>query len=680
MDFDHSNQEMENAYQMAIRTRRSFFLTGRAGSGKTTFLKAIQKESTKRFVVLAPTGVAAINAGGQTIHSFFGFGFGVQGPEEIGKLNSSKIDVIKHIDSIIIDEVSMVRCDIIDGIDRTLRYYLRSSDPFGGIQMIFVGDLFQLEPIAKPGDKKILKEIYGTEECYFYNSKVIKSLNLPKIEFLKIYRQSDTSFIHILDHFRTGKVTYSDLALVNSRVAKTSDKEYQVTLTSYVRDADLINETRLAALDGDIISFEAEYEGDVNKCRDIAEPLLRLKKGAQVMFIKNDCEKRWYNGTIAKISDISEEGIVVAKENGDKYVLDRESWDVYEYEYDKIAKKCNPRVVGRVTQYPIRLAWAITIHKSQSLSFDHLAIDFGWGAFSNGQTYVALSRARSLEGLELIRPITYRSVKVSRDVLRFSSSYNDRQQIELELTIGEAENEYITRKDIDGAALKLFQMSKDEAAKGRIAFAYELFNRSMSYVINDSCLNGQQWDMIPSSGLESNILNAAGLFYSGKPSSAYEILKEHEHLLKDNFSAQYIKARICRVLNNKTGFLEAYYQMTDLYRSSIDNGIDSPAFKKFRYLMSTEGFDKLGEDGLQIVIKLIRENPEYLPLYVSLKHIVNCNGTESDNATINTTNPLVTMIHDRTVSKETFLECLRTHHKEQGVIWSSFQNHIKKMA
>lgn len=680
MTIDHTNIEMRNAYEMAIKTRRSFFLTGRAGTGKTTFIKEVQKDSNKCFVILAPTGIAAINAGGQTIHSFFGIGFGVQGPGEIGNLSPSRVEVVKNIDTIIIDEVSMVRCDTIDCIDRTLRYYRESSYPFGGVQMIFVGDLFQLEPVAKPADKKIIQAIYGTEECYFYNSKVIGTLNLPKIEFLKIYRQTDNSFISLLDHFRTGKVTYSDLTLINSRVGKLSDREYKVSLTSYVRDADLINENRLAALDGNIYSFEAEYEGDVNKCRDIAEPLLRLKKGAQVMFIKNGCEKRWYNGTIAKISDISEEGIIVAKENGDKYVLDRESWDVYEYEYDKMAKKCNPRVVGRVTQYPIRLAWAITIHKSQSLSFDHLAIDFGWGAFSNGQTYVALSRARSLEGLELIRPITYRSVKVSRDVLRFSSSYNDRQQIELELTIGEAENEYITRKDLDGAALKLYQMSKDEASKGRIAFAYELFNLSMSYVINDSCLNGQQWDMIPFSGLESIILNAAGLFYSRKPSSAYEILKEQEHLLKDNFSAQYIKARICQVLNNKTGFLEAYFQMTDLYRSSIDNGIDSPAFKKFRYLMSTEGFDKLGEDGLQIIIKLIRENPEYLPLYVSLKHIVNCNGTESDNATINTTNPLVTMIHDRTVSNETFLECLRTHHKEQGVIWSSFQNHIKKMA
>lgn len=443
MNPDTSNREMCNAYELATKTRRSFFLTGRAGTGKTTFLKAIQEENTKRMIVLAPTGVAAINAGGQTIHSFFGLGFGVLGPGEIGTLNSTKISVVNNIDAIIIDEVSMVRCDIMDCIDRTLRHYRHSSFPFGGVQMILVGDMFQLEPIAKPEDKAILKTIYGNEECYFYNSRVIQSLNLPKIEFLKIYRQNDEHFIKLLEHFRTGRVTYSDLSLVNTRVVKSinNNENYKVTLTSYVRDAELINETKLVSLPGELYSFEAEFEGNVNGGREVAETLLRLKKGAQIMFTKNDADKRWVNGTIAIVTSISEVGIIVSKEDGEQIVLDRETWDICEYVYDPSVKSCKKRIVGRVTQYPVRLAWAITIHKSQSLTFDHVAIDFGWGAFSNGQAYVALSRARTLEGIDLIRPVTYRSVKVSQNVLQFSTSYNDRQQIELELSAGEAENE-----------------------------------------------------------------------------------------------------------------------------------------------------------------------------------------------------------------------------------------------
>lgn len=678
MTIDHTNIEMRNAYEMAVKTRRSFFLTGRAGTGKTTFIKEVQKDSNKCFVILAPTGIAAINAGGQTIHSFFGIGFGVQGPGEIGNLSPNRIEVVKSIDAIIIDEVSMVRCDIIDCIDRTLRYYRESSFPFGGVQMIFVGDLFQLEPVAKPADKKIIQAIYGTEECYFYNSKVIGALSLPKIEFLKIYRQSDNTFISLLDHFRTGRVTYSDLSLINSRVGKHTDREYKVSLTSYVRDADLINENRLAALDGNIYSFEAEYEGDANKCRDIAEPLLRLKKGAQVMFIKNDFEKRWCNGTIAIVVDISEDGILVAKENGEQYVLERETWDVYEYEYDKITQKNKPTIVGSVTQYPVRLAWAITIHKSQSLSFDHLAIDFGWGAFSNGQAYVALSRARTLEGLELIRPITYRSVKVSRDVLKYSASYNDQQQIDREITIGETENEYITKKDNDGAAIKLLEMARFEAEKGRVSFAYELLNRSMSYVISDDCLFGITWNVIPYSGLESVILNAAGLFYSGNPSAALEYLVKNDHLIDNNFTALYIKARTCQVLEKDSDFYETYVQLLDLYKSSLDNGIDSPAFKKYRYMMATIGFDKCGEDGFHVIKRLIRENPEYYKLFVVLKHIVNCVGITAEKVTASNANPLVRMLFDSAISEDCFLEYLKTSYNEQGEIWGSFMRVIQK--
>lgn len=681
MNPDTSNREMCNAYELATKTRRSFFLTGRAGTGKTTFLKAIQEEESKNIIVLAPTGVAAINAGGQTIHSFFGLGLGVLGPCEIGTLNSTKISVVNNIDAIIIDEVSMVRCDIMDCIDRTLRHYRHSSFPFGGVQMILVGDMFQLEPIAKPEDKAIIKSIYGKDEYYFYNSRVIQSLNLPKIEFLKIYRQNDEKFISLLEHFRKGRVTYSDLSMVNTRVVDSinDNENYKVTLTSYVRDADLINETKLVALPGELYSFEAEYEGRVNGGREVAETLLRLKQGAQIMFTKNDPDKRWVNGTIAVVTSISEDGITVSKEDGMQVVLELETWDICEYVYDSSVKSCKKRVVGRVTQYPVRLAWAITIHKSQSLTFDHVAIDFGWGAFSNGQAYVALSRARSLEGIDLIRPVTYRSVKVSQNVLQFSTSYNDRQQIELELSAGEAENEYIARKDTDGAAKKMLEMSLEAAVNGKLAFAYELLNRAMSYVIDDTCLMGITWIGIPNSGVESIVLNAAGHLYSGRPARAANLLEQYRSQLEGNFTALYLRARACESSGNMSGFYQMYCQLTEILYSSIDNGIDSPAFKKLRYIMATKGFDLYGEDAFPIILRLIKENPEYDKLYVALMHIVRSKNVANQDEEEMVTNRLLSMLYNNNVSVEDFVDAIREERDMHSPVWISFKSQLTKL-
>ena len=672
---------MCDAYEMVMKTRRSFFLTGRAGTGKTTFLRAIQEEKSKSMIILSPTGVAAVNAGGQTIHSFFCLGLGVIGPGEIGTLNSAKTSVVNSIDTIIIDEVSMVRCDIMDCIDRTLRHYRHSSFPFGGVQMVFVGDMFQLEPIAKSEDKAIIKLIYGKEECYFYNSRVIQSLNLPKIEFLKIYRQSDESFITLLEHFRTGRVTYSDLSLINTRVVgpTTNNEDYKITLTSYVRDAELLNESKLASLPGELYSFEAEYEGNINSGRDVAESHLRLKKGAQIMFTKNDPNKRWVNGTITIVTSISEEGIIVSKENGEQIALERETWDICEYVYDPSIKCCKKTVIGRVTQYPVRLAWAITIHKSQSLTFNHVAIDLGWGAFSNGQAYVALSRAISLEGIDLVRPVTYRSVKVSQNVLQFSTKYNDRQQIELELNAGEAENEYIARKDNDGAAIKLFEMCREEAVNGRISFAYELLNRAMSYVIDDSCLLGTPWTEIPNSGIESALLNAAGFFYSGNPVKAADFLTKYENQLDGNFTAFYIKARTCELQGNMAGFRQAYYQMMEVFHSSIDNGIDSPAFKKYRYMMATKGFDYYGEDSLPIILRLIKENPEYDLLYIALRHIAKSDLTLYFNVGDMASNRIISMLYDNNIQTEDFVNAIREERNRKSLIWDGFISQIMKI-
>lgn len=377
-----TNPEQYNACQMIANTRHSFFLTGKAGTGKTTFLKKIQEEVAKNFLVLAPTGLAAINVGGQTIHSFFGFKFGVLGPGETGTLNPNKIALVRHIDTIIIDEVSMVRCDLIDAVDRTLRLYRKNSAPFGGVQMVFVGDMFQLEPVALPQDREIFYEIYGTDRCYFYKANVIRRYDLPKIEFLKIYRQSDPIFIEILDHFRTGNVTMRDVMRLNSRyvVPGMESDRLKITLATNNKVAKRIKDDRMAGLDSEAFVYTAIHEGDTRTLKDSVESELLLKEGAQVMFTRNDSLSRWVNGTLGTVKKLTQDGIVVKLDNDVEVDVDKAVWEVVEQEYNKEKKTCERRVVGRLQQYPLRLAWAITIHKSQGLTFDRVAIDLGPGA------------------------------------------------------------------------------------------------------------------------------------------------------------------------------------------------------------------------------------------------------------------------------------------------------------
>ena len=327
---------MQNAYNLIARTNKSFFLTGRAGTGKTTFLKNIRKHVAKKFIVLAPSGIAAINAGGQTIHSFFGFNFSVQGPLSYGKMNSNKISIVQNVDTIILDEVSMVRCDIIDAIDRTLRECRHSSLPFGGIQMVFVGDLFQLPPVITGEHRELIKQLYGDQSGLFYKANCLKENPLPKIEFKKIYRQNDKEFIELLERFRMGSVSLVDLMKINRNVAepsKADDGEMRVTLTVYKEDAKVINETRLAQLPGETWKYESSYSGNASKLKDVVEDSLELKVGAQVMFLRNDYEGRWANGTIGRITSLDDDKIGVELSDGEEYIIERESWEAFDYQY-----------------------------------------------------------------------------------------------------------------------------------------------------------------------------------------------------------------------------------------------------------------------------------------------------------------------------------------------------------
>ena len=678
--FDENNTELQNAYRMIADTNQSIFLTGRAGTGKTTFLKAVVENVDKRFVVLAPTGIAAINVDGVTIHSFFGFDFGVQESGNVGDVNTESIRIIRKLDTIIIDEVSMVRCDIIDAIDRSLRRWRRTSEPFGGVQMVFVGDLFQLPPVTKNDAADYLYSIYGTRNFYFYNAKVFANVTLPKIELKKVYRQTDLEYIGILDRFRMGCVTSRDLDIINSRVKDGAyyDDDLTLTLTSYNKDADLINKTRLDELGGKTFVYDAIITGKVKSFDGAVEQLV-LKRDAQVMFTKNDSEgHRWVNGTIGIITDISEDNITVKLKDGEQYSVERTTWECFQYSYNSDTEKYERVVVGSVTQFPLRLAWAITIHKSQSLTFDKIKIDFGRFAFADGMAYVALSRCRSLEGLTLLKPITFKSVRVSDNVLEFATTFNDARVIENELTVGEALSEYQKRNDYDGAAVKLYDMACAKAEAGDTMCAYDWMNRSMSWLADDECLMGHPWKTLPNRDKYSIVLNAVGLFYSGHTDESLRLLRNIVGTQGNNFNALYLKARCLEQKGRWKEVRVLYGEMENIQKEAEDNGMDSTTYRKLKYRQTILSDKLYGCVNLKPLCRLIAENPYYDKYHISARHIILSHVDCVDINDLND-NPLVLLSVNAEKADDVFLGELAKERSERTGDWSRYKSFISNV-
>ncbi len=449
------NPQLQLAFEFVQFTNQNIFLTGKAGTGKTTFLHQLKKRSPKRMVVVAPTGVAAINAGGVTIHSFFQISFGPQMPQDPGKprpvevqeddrvaagikrFSKEKINIIRSLDLLVIDEISMVRADILDSIDEVLRRFKNRNKPFGGVQLVMIGDLQQLAPVVKEDEWEILKNYY--DNCYFFSSHALKRSNFIGVELRHIYRQSDPTFINLLNQIRENKISEQVLTELNKRYIpdfNPPEQEGYITLTTHNSQARQINQSKLGKLTTKTYRFEAQVEGEFPEYAYPNDPELTLKVGSQVMFVKNDTsrEKQFYNGKIGKITAIDDE-LIEVQCPGDQFPIrvEKTEWQNARYILNETTQEIDETVIGTFTQFPLKLAWAITIHKSQGLTFEKAIIDARL-SFAHGQVYVALSRCKTLEGLVLRTPIATQSVKNDSTVISFTNEVErnqpDKQKLE----------------------------------------------------------------------------------------------------------------------------------------------------------------------------------------------------------------------------------------------------------
>lgn len=414
------NSEFNAVLDLIENQGQNLFITGRAGTGKSTLLSVLKKTTRKNAAVVAPTGIAALNVGGQTIHSFFKLPPKMINPGELTKRKNHRF--YKKLKLLIIDEISMVRADLMDCIDVFLRANKEVNEPFGGVQLVVFGDLFQLPPVVSSQfERQIIKEKYGNP--YFFSANVFDEFDLKMVELRTVYRQTEKRFINLLDNIRLRQLDHEIMEEINERYSEKIPEDIAITLCSTNASVNSINNEKLKAIPSTVHEYRAELTGNFNERLAPADQHLWLKEDAQVMFVKNDTEGQFVNGTLGRVVKLSEDTIVIAIiKNGEvKHVnVDKAEWEMNVYEVDpEKPDKFRTRVIGTFKQYPLRLAWAITIHKSQGKTFDNVIIDLGRGAFDYGQTYVAMSRCRTLEGITLRKKIRPQDIMVDQAIVEY---------------------------------------------------------------------------------------------------------------------------------------------------------------------------------------------------------------------------------------------------------------------
>ena len=656
---DPLNEEQQKAFELVKDTNASLFITGKAGTGKTTFIKRIQQEIKKNFLVVAPTGIAALKVEGQTIHSVFRFPFGLITPEtrlwgdfkDKPQLYQKSISLLALVDTIIVDEVSMVRCDLVDAMDRILRRVMSTNQPFGGKQVVFVGDLCQLPPVARQDDMEILSSYYGGGTPFFYKAHVLRRVNLPKIEFTKVYRQTDGEFIELLNKMRTGETSMSDLELLNQHIGLADDTDdFFITLATRNDVANAINKCKLDELDDE----EQYYDGTVTgnfKTDDCPAPMtLNLKVGAQVIICRNKCVNGCVNGTIAKVVALEDDRIKIALEDGREEWVEPATWTNYERVANDKTGELEDREVGSFIQFPLKLAWAITIHKSQGMTFDRMHFDLSGGVFASGQTYVAISRMRSLDGLTLSREVRPSDIKTNAEVTEFYRSLNDYALINDELETGTAIKQFLDAKDFDGAARKCMEVALAKAHRGDYRGAVLMAKRMYDVMLDDDCLLGMTSEE-PLLDLETttgHFLNAVFCLYGNR----------FEHAV--DFADNVLSHRLCpEALFVKARALYALGRYDEAYDVNFQIGFASSKTSECKiidqkqYLFEAKLNEKLGNSNVDICKKLIKICPACLDAYAIMRR-----EAMKDGKVIEDDGRLFNAFNDSSISDEDFVQAL----------------------
>lgn len=658
---DPNNAEQMNAYALVAKTNQSFFLTGRAGTGKTSFINYIIDHVDKNFVVLAPTGKAAMLIGGRTIHSYFGFKPGDTTPVSMGA--SRHLNELYSVDTIIVDEVSMLRCDLLDAMDHTLRHVLHSHLPFGGKQMIFCGDLYQLAPVVKSSceaDVEMLMAEYGTTNAYFYKAHAFDNLKLPRIEFRKVYRQKDREFLKVLDHIRVGKYVPSEIDMLNSRVKTPSrgDEPY-VILSGRRNQVESINRKRLDGIQQPLFVYEAQlsgnFKGDENDLP--ADMELRLKVGAQVMFCKNDSNGRWVNGTLGKVVKLSDNEVTVETDQGVEVQVEQTSWEKYSTKYDRETKKMVREIQGVFVQYPIRLAWAITIHKSQGATFDRVMLDLGSGGiFADGQLYVALTRVRSLDGLFLNSPIDASQIMINEEISSYAEKFNDESYIVRATSLGMELYDLLKSADYDGMAKVYLRESLESISRMDLDNAFSMAKGMMKCMISDEMLYGSTVGVpeFPGGAEHSDWFNAVFSLYANQFQRAFDFA-EREWRRTGDWDMFYVKIRSLSMQSR-------HKEADGLYDELISNIGDAWDYK-MAYALALHNELCVGDPGLDSLRSVVLYNVKYRTALLRFRELMRLHDQKLTLPGGNT-NELVTAFNSQMTDGE-FADVVRGCEKEE---------------